>query len=135
MSALCKTFDFLIPKNLLSTNEAILLMKCDQFQMKYSDIIGPNFSLQFVNLYHLVLPQLTETWSIRQLCKEMITKFGVLECDLTEVYTAMLLFHTIPVTSAAAERSFSKLKIINFFLRNKQWTRSLPKFSVNCDRK
>ncbi|CAH2095552.1 unnamed protein product [Euphydryas editha] len=46
-----------------------------------------------------------ETWSIRKLCKEIITKFGVLECDLTEVYTAMLLFHTIPVTSAAAERS------------------------------
>ncbi|XP_045446623.1 zinc finger MYM-type protein 1-like [Melitaea cinxia] len=118
MSAVCKSFDFLIPKNLLSWNETILLKKCDQFQKKYCDIIGPNFSLQFLNVYHLILPQLMETWSIRQLCKEIITKFGVLECDLTEVYTAMLLFHTIPVTSAAAERSFSKLKIIKNYLRN-----------------
>ncbi|XP_046971602.1 zinc finger MYM-type protein 1-like [Vanessa cardui] len=118
MSAICKSFDFLIPKNLLSWNETILLKKCDQFQKKYCDIIGPTFSLQFLNVYHLILPQLMETWSIRQLCKEIITKFGVLECDLTEVYTAMLLFHTIPVTSAAAERSFSKLKIIKNYLRN-----------------
>lgn len=118
MSAICKSFDFLIPKNLLSWNETILLKKCDQFQKKYCDIIGPTFSLQFLNVYHLILPQLMETWSIRQLCKEIITKFGVLECDLTEVYTAMLLFHTIPVTSAAAERSFSKLKIIKKYLRN-----------------
>lgn len=118
MSAVCKSFDFLMPKNLLSWNETILLEKCDQFQKKYCGIIGPNFSLQFLNVYHLILPQLMETWSIRQLCKEIITKFGVLERDLTEVYTAMLLFHTIPVTSAAAERSFSKLKIIKNHLRN-----------------
>lgn len=118
MSTICKSFDFLIPKNLLSWNETILLQKCNQFQKKYCDIIGPTFSLQFLNVYHLILPQLMETWSIRQLCKVIITKFGVLECDLTEVYTAMLLFHTIPVTSAAAERSFSKLKIIKKYLRN-----------------
>jgi len=49
---------------------------------------------------------------------EIITKFGVIECDVTEVYTVMLLFHTIPVTSAGAEKSFSKLKIIKNYLRN-----------------
>lgn len=85
-------------------------------QKIYFDIIGPNISLQFLNVYHLLLPQLMETWSIRQLGKEIITKFGVLECDPTEVCSAMLLFHTILVTSAAAERSFSKLKIIKNYL-------------------
>ena len=47
-----------------------------------------------------------------------MSKYGVLECDLTEVFKAMLLFFTIPVTSAAAESSFSKLKIIKNYLRN-----------------
>jgi hAT family dimerisation domain. len=43
----------------------------------------------------------------------------LLECDLTEVFTGMLLSHTIPVTSADTERSFSKLKIIKKnYLRN-----------------
>jgi len=49
---------------------------------------------------------------------EIITKFRAIECYVTEVYTAMLLFHTIPVTSAGAKRSFSKLKIIKNYLRS-----------------
>lgn len=60
----------------------------------------------------LLVPHLTQSWTVHQLCKEIMSKYGVLECDLTEVFTAMLLFFTIPVTSAVAERSFSKLKII-----------------------
>lgn len=47
-----------------------------------------------------------------------MTKYGVLECDLTYVFTAILLFYTIAVTTASAERSFSKLKIIKNYLRN-----------------
>lgn len=118
MSAVCQTFEFLTPTFLLHVDEATLLQKCDNFQRKYSDIIGPSFSLQFVNIYHLLVPQLTQAWTVHQLCKEIMSKYGVLECDLTEVFTAMLLFFTIPVTSAVAERSFSKLKIIKNYLRN-----------------
>ena len=35
-----------------------------------------------------------------------------------DVYTAFLLFLTLPVTVATAERSFSKLKLIKTYLRN-----------------
>ena len=35
-----------------------------------------------------------------------------------EVCTAFLLFLTIPVTTASAERSFSKLKLIQTYLKN-----------------
>lgn len=98
--------------------EADLVQKCDQFQKKYCEFIAPNFSLQFLNVYHLMLPELNEAWTVHQLCTEIINKFGVLECDLTEVFTAILLFHAVPVTSATAERSFSKLKIIKNYLRN-----------------
>ncbi|KAL4101050.1 hypothetical protein QTP88_021071 [Uroleucon formosanum] len=113
-----KIFDFLTPKVLRSIDERTLLQKCDQFQSKYSDVIGPNFSLQFLNVYHLTFPELTEMCNVYQLCKDIITKFGVMECDITEVFMAILLFYTIPVTSAGAERSFSKLKIIKNYLRN-----------------
>ncbi|XP_060846279.1 zinc finger MYM-type protein 1-like [Rhopalosiphum padi] len=118
MSKVNKIFDFLTPKVLRSIDERTLLQKCDQFQSKYSDVIGPNFSLQFLNVYHLTFPELTETCNVYQLCKDIITKFGVMECDITEVFMAILLFYTIPVTSAGAERSFSKLKIIKNYLRN-----------------
>lgn len=49
---------------------------------------------------------------------KIITKFGVIECNITEVYTVMLLFQIIPATSAGAKRSFSKLKITKNYLRN-----------------
>ena len=35
-----------------------------------------------------------------------------------DLYTAVLLFLTLPVTVATAERSFSKLKLIKTYLRN-----------------
>nr|XP_042908380.1 uncharacterized protein LOC122271400 [Parasteatoda tepidariorum] len=104
LSAICHIFDFLTPTFLLHVDEETLLHKCDEFQRKYSDIIGPSFSLQFINICHLVLPQLTQALTVHQLCKEIMSKYGVLECDLTEVFTAMLLLFTIPVTSVAAER-------------------------------
>lgn len=41
-----------------------------------------------------------------------------MSCSFPEVYTALMLFVTIPVTTASAERSFSKLKLIKTYLRN-----------------
>jgi hypothetical protein len=41
-----------------------------------------------------------------------------MEYDITEVFVAILLFYTIPVTLPGAKRSFSKLKIIKNYLRN-----------------
>jgi hypothetical protein len=41
-----------------------------------------------------------------------------MECDITEVFMAILLFFTIPATSPRVERSFSKLKIIKNYLGN-----------------
>jgi len=64
---------------------------------------------------------------------KVITKFGVIECDITEVYTVMLLFHTIPVTFAGAERSFSKFKIIKNYLRNiigQDWLKHLSLIAI-----
>jgi len=55
----------------------------------------------------MILPELTETCTVHQLNKEIKTKLGVLQCDISEVYTAMLLFDTIPVTTVGAERPFS----------------------------
>lgn len=49
---------------------------------------------------------------------EIITKFGVHEYDTTKIFMAMLLFYTITITSAGAERSFSKQQIIKNDLRN-----------------
>ena len=41
-----------------------------------------------------------------------------ISASFPEVCTAMLLFLTIPVTTASAERSFSKLKLVKNYLRS-----------------
>lgn len=79
MSTVCRIFNFLTAKILLIMDEKTLLQKCDEFQNKYSDVIGLNFSLQFLNVCNLVLPELTQACTVYQLCRHIITKFGVLE--------------------------------------------------------
>jgi len=41
-----------------------------------------------------------------------------LQASMSELVTACVLFMTLPVTVATAERSFSKLKIIKTYLRS-----------------
>ena len=44
--------------------------------------------------------------------------------------TAFLLFLTIPVTTASAERSFSKLKLIKTYLRNSMGQERLRSLAI-----
>uniref|UniRef100_A0A2H1W7G4 SFRICE_021062 n=1 Tax=Spodoptera frugiperda TaxID=7108 RepID=A0A2H1W7G4_SPOFR len=50
--------------------------------------------------------------SITEFADLLIIKNHFISSSFPEVYTAFLLFPSIPVTSASAERSFSKLKLI-----------------------
>lgn len=49
---------------------------------------------------------------------EIITKFGVIECNITEVYTAMLLFQIIPATSGELKDPLVNLKLLINYLSN-----------------
>ena len=48
----------------------------------------------------------------------MVVKNYSLLPTFQDLYTASVLFLTLPVTVATAERSFSKLKLIKTYLRN-----------------
>ena len=58
---------------------------------------------------------------IKQLARTIIVDYSAISSGFTDVVTALLLFLTLPVTVATAERSFSKLrgpKLIKNYLRN-----------------
>ena len=55
---------------------------------------------------------------IKQLAHMIIVDYSAISSGFTDVVTALLLFLTLPVTVATAERSFSKLKLIKNYLRN-----------------
>lgn len=51
-------------------------------------------------------------------------------CSFPDVLTACLIFLTIPVTVASAERSFSKLKLIKNYLRNSMSQNRLSNIAI-----
>lgn len=119
MQTVQEHFFFLNPKTLLELEETEILRRCDTFQGTHKDFIGPAFSMQYLNFLSLIKDDIKDTWTTKKLCEQIFSVLGHMECDFTEVFTSVLLFYSIPVTSATAERTFSKLKIIKNYLRNK----------------
>jgi len=54
----------------------------------------------------------------------------LLRSSFPDVLTACLIFLTIPVTVASAERSFSKLKLIKNYLRNSMSQNRLSNIAI-----
>ena len=56
--------------------------------------------------------------SVQQVAHLLIVEYSAMASAFTDVVTALLLFLTLPVTVASAERSFSKLRLIKNYLRS-----------------
>jgi hypothetical protein len=62
--------------------------------------------------------QITKLTTVQQMTHLLIVDYAAVASGFTDVVTAMLLFLTLPVTVASAERSFSKLRLIKSYLRS-----------------
>nr|CAH7759852.1 unnamed protein product [Callosobruchus chinensis] len=69
-------------------------------------------------------------YSIKELIELLLVKFNSLASSFPEVITACFLFLTLPVTTATAERSFSKLKLIKNYLRTSRGQERLSDISL-----
>lgn len=127
---LANSFQLLEPKNILKMKEAEIVRCCDQLQKKYSEVLNTNLSIQFVNVVSLLKDDLKDDMGVRDLANLLLQKYSVLESDFNEVIMLLLLFLTLPVTVATAERSFSKLKILKNYLRNSTSQHRLHDLSV-----
>ena len=67
---------------------------------------------------------------IRELADLLIIKNKFFSCIFPEVCTALILFVSIAVTTASAERSFSKLKLIKTYLRNSMGQERLHNLAI-----
>ena len=56
--------------------------------------------------------------SVKDLAHLLIVDYSAMASAFTDVVTALLLFLTLPVSVATAERSFSKLRLIKNYLRS-----------------
>jgi len=82
----------------------------------YEKDISSDFTRQVLSIKEILTDSLSKIKTIKELVK------CILENDLGSLYkdvlTACVIFTSLPVTVASAERSFSKLKIIKNYLRN-----------------
>ena len=62
--------------------------------------------------------KLADVKTAKELAEFLLIKHAELSSTFSEVITACLLYLTLPVTVASAERSFSKLKLIKAYLRS-----------------
>lgn len=86
------------------------------FQLFYKDDISSDITRQILCIKNMFKGTLKTKHDIKELLQ------CILDNDIASTYydilSACIIFITLPVTVATAERSFSKLKIIKNYLRN-----------------
>ena len=122
------SFRCLQPKFILSNNSAVFLGACKNLQQVYCNDLSPQFVDQMISLKDDLESQMILTRGPKGLLELL------LESDLQtlypEVITSIVIFLTIPVTVASAERSFSKLKLIKTYLRSTMSQDRLQHFAI-----
>ncbi|XP_065668169.1 zinc finger MYM-type protein 1-like [Hydra vulgaris] len=118
MQEVVQLFSCIHPNKLMVMKEREIISCAEAIQRKYSEDITTEFPLQMVMVKSMLHDEISKISSIRELADLLIVKLLTIAASVPQVITALLLFLTLPVTVASAERSFSKLKIIKNYLRN-----------------
>lgn len=120
LNTICDYFKFLIPFNMISMTEDLLIKSTYDFIEKYRDDVSSDFTRQIVSLRDFFISK-DGTSDIKKMTIKDLSLFILnenLSSIFPDVFTATMICITIPITSASVERSFSKLKLIKNYLRN-----------------
>ena len=111
-------FSILNPIKLTALAECEIVEAATCLQVEYPDDLSEAFPMQLMSFKASLKNDIEKMSSIKQLAHMLIVDYSAISSAFDDVVTALLLFLTLPVTVASAERSFSKLKIIKSYLRN-----------------
>lgn len=111
-----KAFQFLNPNNFVNLSEDELIKNSEFLQKLYPEDISTGFTVQIL----LLVPLSTDIKNCRDILDfgNFLLKNDTLSSNFPDVVTALILFLTLPVTVATAERSFSRLKLIKNQIRS-----------------
>ncbi|GFV92882.1 uncharacterized protein TNCV_1692751 [Trichonephila clavipes] len=112
MNGIYKSFSFLSPKNIVSTTNDLLYNEASNLQKVYTLDLSSELPSQIMSLKAIFSEDLIKLNSIKDLGHFLMIQNKFAAPSLPDVCIAVL-FLTLPVTSAMAERSFSKLKLPN----------------------
>ncbi|XP_068233478.1 uncharacterized protein [Palaemon carinicauda] len=112
------SFSVLEPISLQNLYDSELYEKASSFVKIYHNDVSETFTQEILNMRFALKGEISKVSSIKDLANMLIIENHSISASFPEVCTAMLLFLTIPVTTASAERSFSKLKLVKSYLRS-----------------
>ncbi|XP_029343946.1 zinc finger MYM-type protein 1-like [Acyrthosiphon pisum] len=114
LHSVSRNFEFLLPQNIVTMKESDIVKSCYDFISFYNNDVTSDLIRQLISLKEFI--KNTKIQTIQELSSFII------EYDLSSLYnqilTACIIYLSLPVTVATAERSFSKLKLLKNYLRN-----------------
>ena len=125
-----RIFKCIFPTTLQQANDIDLMSKAEFLHNKYSNDLAPSFPSQLLSFRSSFKCEILKKVSVLDLAKMLMVEYHTISSTYSEICTAFILFLTIPVTVAAAERSFSKLKIIKNYLRSTMGAERLSGLAV-----
>lgn len=127
---IARLFTPIFPQNIRNLSESELEQFALNLVEKYNDDLSVDLAVQIVQLKLSFGNKLVELKTVQDFAKYLIVDNYLLAPNFSEVCTACMLFLTLPVSVAQAERSFSKLKIIKNHLRSSMSQHRLSSLSM-----
>lgn len=118
MSRVSNLFIVLTPKFLIHANDEEVFKKVNVLVSEYEEDLNIDLSFQLNSFRSALKSEIVKIASIRQLAELLLIDNHSIASSFPDICIACILFLTLPVTVASAERSFSKLKIIKNYLRS-----------------
>lgn len=125
-----ETFKIIFPKNLLSATDEKLYDGAITLTKKYKEDIATEFPTQLLSIRQHFRSDLENSSTVSKLFALLVCENSTMCSSFHEVLNVIILFLTIPVTVASAERSFSKLRLIKNYLRSTMAQERLSGLSV-----
>lgn len=110
-------FSFIQPQNLIKLSDSEVMNRAQLLQETYKKDISAKFSLELVLFKNTFKNEIQKLQTIKDLAELILVEYSDMSSSFSEVISVFVLFLTLPVTVAKAERSFSKLKLIKNYLR------------------
>ncbi|XP_073462545.1 zinc finger MYM-type protein 1-like [Aquarana catesbeiana] len=118
LNCVVQRFEIIQPAVLVSASDDDLFKAASNLQQKYEKDLSSTFAGQLLSFRSALKEDIQKLSSVKDLAHLLLVENSALSSNLPDVCTALLLFLTLPVTVASAERSFSKLKLIKNYLRS-----------------